>query len=102
MRSFASLRMTENLKRPAAAVGAAAMQELAADLDPLLAVIFDDVGGGVGLRPVRGQERAGADDVDRRLGFGHDPAFGRAEARRGHDLNNIGPSEEQGAEQMKE
>src|ERR1700729_378871 len=81
--------MTENLKWPAAAVGAAAVQELAADLDPLLAVIFDDVGGGVGLRPVRGQERARADDVDRRLGLGHDPAFGRAEARRGHDLHLV-------------
>ncbi len=63
----------------------AAQQELAADLHPDLVAIGHDVGGGVGLVPVARDEAAGADDVDRRLRVGHDPAFLDAEAGRDDD-----------------
>ena len=65
----------------------AAQQEFAADLDPLLAVIFDDIGRGIGLRPGLWQVGTCADDIDRCLGFGHQLAFGRAEARGRDDLH---------------
>src|SRR3954464_7700683 len=81
--------MASPLERRRGAVRAAAVQELAADLDPLHAVIFDDVGGGVGLGPVGRQERARADDIDRRLGLGHHAALGRAEARRRNYLGLV-------------
>src|ERR1044071_2229787 len=62
-------------------------QELAADFDAALAVVLDDVGGGVGLDPVLGQERAGPDGVDRRVGQGHHAAFLGAEAGGGDDAH---------------
>src|SRR4051794_9029061 len=62
-------------------------QELAPDLDPLLAVVRDDVGGGVSLGPLLRQVAAGADDVDRRLHARHQLALGGAEAGAGDDLD---------------
>src|SRR5207253_748253 len=46
-------------------------QELTPDLHPLLAVIRDDVGRGVGLGPLLRQVAARADDVDRGLDARH-------------------------------
>ena len=65
----------------------ARQQEFAPDLHPRLAVIGDDVGGGVGLAPGLGDEAAGADHVDRRPGLGHHPALGDAEAGGGDDAH---------------
>src|SRR5687767_9025445 len=65
----------------------AAQEEFAADLHARRAVVFDDVGGGVGLAPGLGKEAAGADHVDRRLRLGHDAALADAEARRGDDAH---------------
>ena len=67
--------------------GAAAKQEFAAGFDHRSAVIGDDVGGGVGFAPQLGEAGAVADRVDRRVGGGHHPAFGRAEARAGDDAS---------------
>src|SRR6185437_12794107 len=64
-----------------------AQQEFAPLLDQGLAGICHDVGGGVGLAPQLRQVGAGADDVDRRAGHGHDAALGRREAGAGDDLD---------------
>src|SRR5438094_330444 len=61
-------------------VSALAQEEFAPGLDHRFPVIGDDVGGRVGLAPDFGQVGAGADDIDRRVGDRHHPAFLRAKA----------------------
>src|SRR5262249_6534238 len=66
-----------------------AQQEFAPDLHQRLAVISDDIGGGVGLRPDVRQVGAGAHHVQRRLGLGHHAALGRGETGAADDLHLV-------------
>src|SRR3990172_2385753 len=68
-------------------LASAAQKELAPELDARRAVVFDDVGGGIGFRPALGQERARADDVDRRIDARHDAALGDVETGGCDDLH---------------
>src|SRR3954453_23218640 len=77
-------------------------QELAANFYTLLTVILDDICGGVGFGPTLRQVAAGADHIDRSLGFRHDAAFGRAETAAGDDLDPVEPSGIQRVAQMED
>src|SRR5581483_6187276 len=64
-------------------------QLLAPELDPGLPLVEEDVGGGEGVGEGGGQERARADDVDRRARVREHLALEQVEARRGDDLRRV-------------